>query len=75
MEKNYFTWLFIENFFFLICFEQLNNIGFPSIATLWLLMTTLWGKVTCDNFPRNRGKLSHIQLYEKWYPNSIEQKY
>ena len=40
-------------------------------------MATLWDKVTpCDNFPRNRGKLSnHIQLHEKWYPNSIEQKY
>ena len=39
-------------------------------------MTTLYGKVTCDNFPRNRGKLSHhIQSHEKWYPNSIEQKY
>ena len=25
---------------------QLNNLGFPSIATLWLLMTTLQGKVT-----------------------------
>ena len=26
------------------------------------------------NFPHNRGKLSHhIQLHEKWYPNSIEQ--
>ena len=31
---------------------------------------------TYDNFPPNRGKLSHhIQLHEKWYPNSIEQKY
>ena len=39
-------------------------------------MTTLQGKVTCANFPRNRGKLSHhIQLNEKWYPNPIEQKY
>ena len=44
---------------------QLNNIGFPSIVTLWLLMTTLEGKVTCDNFPRNWGKLSHhIELHE-----------
>ena len=39
-------------------------------------MTTLQGKVTWDNFPYNRGKLSHhIQLHEKWYTNSIEQKY
>ena len=46
------------------------NIGFPSIVALWLLMTTLWGKVTCGNFPRNRGKLAHhIQLHEEWYPN------
>ena len=30
----------------------------------------------CDNFPRNRGKLSHhIQLHEKWYPNSIDQNF
>ena len=30
----------------------------------------------CDNFSCNRGKLSHhIRLHEKWYPNSIEQKY
>ena len=51
------------------------RILFPSIVTLWLLMTTLW-VVTCDDFPRDRGKLSHhIQLHEKWYPNSIEQKY
>ena len=29
-----------------------------------------------DNFPCNRGKLSHhIQLHEQWYRNSIEQKY
>ena len=55
---------------------QLKNIEFPSIVTLWLLMTTWEEKVTCDNFPRNRGKLSHhIQLHVKWYPNSIEQKY
>ena len=28
------------------------------------------------SFPRNRGKFSHhIQLHEKWYPTSIEQKY
>ena len=53
---------------------QLNNVGFPSIITLWLLITTLYGKVTCDNFPRNRGTY-HIQLHEKWYPDSIEQKY
>ena len=33
-------------------------------------------KITCDKFPRNRGRLWHdIQLREKWYPNSIEQKY
>ena len=39
-------------------------------------MTTLWGKVICENFARNRGKFSHhIQLHEKWYPNSIEKKY
>ena len=39
-------------------------------------MTTLYGKVTYDNFPWNRGKLfNHIQLHEKWYPNLIEQKY
>ena len=39
-------------------------------------MATLKGKVTCDNLPRNWGKLSHhIQLHEKSYPNSIEQKY
>ena len=38
-------------------------------------MITLYGKVTCDNFPRNQGKSHHIQLHEKWYPNSIEQKY
>ena len=25
---------------------QLDNIRFPSIVTLWLLMTTLWGKFT-----------------------------
>ena len=32
------------------------------------------GDLWCDNFPRNRGKLSHhIQLHEKWYPKSIEQ--
>ena len=55
---------------------QLNTIGFPLIVTLWLLITTLWGKVTCDNFPRNKSKLSHhIQLHEKWYRTSIEQKY
>ena len=29
-----------------------------------------------DNFLRNRGKLPHhIQLHEKWYPNSIKFKY
>ena len=34
------------------------------------------GHLWPDNFPRNRGKLSHhIQLHEKWYPKSIEQKY
>ena len=39
-------------------------------------MTSLQGKVSCDNFSRNRGKLSqHIQLHEKSYLNSIEQKY
>ena len=39
-------------------------------------MTILNGEVTCDNFLRNRGKLSHyIQLHKNWYPNSIEQKY
>ena len=39
-------------------------------------MTTLYGKVTCDNFFRSRDELSHhIQLHEKWYPNSTEQKY
>ena len=28
------------------------------------------------DFPHNRGELSHhIQLHEKSYPNSIEQKY
>ena len=54
---------------------QLNNIVFPSIVTLWLLMTPLWGKVTCDNFPGNRGKLSHhIQLHVKWYPNQEKHK-
>ena len=48
---------------------QLNNIGFPSIITLWLL-------ITYDNVSRHRGKLSHhIQLHENWYPNLIEQKY
>ena len=52
---------------------QLNNIGFPLILILWLLMTTVSGKVTSDNFPRNRSKLSHhIQLHEKWYPKPIE---
>ena len=49
---------------------QLNDIGFPQSWVL--LITTLWGKATCDNFSRNRGKLSHhIELREKWYPNSI----
>ena len=34
------------------------------------------GLVTCDNFPRNQGKLSHhIQFHEKLYSNSTEQKY
>ena len=33
-------------------------------------------RITCENFPRNRGKLlHHIQLQEKWYSNLIKQKY
>ena len=38
--------------------------------------TIVLRKVTCDNLFRNGGKFSHhIQLHEKWYPNSIKQKY
>ena len=56
---------------------ELNNIGFPSIITLFFDDQFIReGYLWPDNSPRNRDKLPHhIQLHEKWYPNSIKYKY
>ena len=55
---------------------QLKSMGFHEIVTPWLLINNLEGKVTFDNLSPIRIKFSrHIQLHEKWHPNSIEKKY